>query len=179
MDEDYVFISLGGNLPSPEIGSPLAVMAMALRRLPSMGIVVRRRSRWYRSAPLPASDQPLFTNGVLQVETALSPRALLQALHRLEADFGRVRRAPNEARVLDLDLLAFSRIVIQDPNGLRLPHPRMHLRAFVLEPLAELAPRWIHPRLGLTAREMLAALPDEQWVEPIEEERDGRAARSP
>jgi 2-amino-4-hydroxy-6-hydroxymethyldihydropteridine diphosphokinase len=164
-----VFIGLGGNLPSEMLGPPLAVMAAALRALPATGIVVRRRSRWYRSAPVPASDQPTYINGVLEVETQMDAAALLQALHRVEADFGRVRGAPNAARVLDLDLLAFGRSVVRGEGGLTVPHPRMHLRAFVLKPLAELAPEWRHPQLGLTTTQLLAALPPGQWAEPLDE----------
>jgi 2-amino-4-hydroxy-6-hydroxymethyldihydropteridine diphosphokinase len=179
MDEDHVFLGIGGNLPSKTIGSPLAVMAATLRALPSVGIVVRHRSRWYRSAALPPSDQPTYINGVLDVETSLAPEPLLEALHRVEAEFGRVRGAPNAARVLDLDLLAFGRMVVQSDAGLCIPHPRMHLRAFVLEPLAELAPDWRHPRLGLSVRQMVAALPAGQWVEPLDAGLDEAAAGLP
>src|SRR5512143_3842973 len=111
MNVKDVFIGVGGNLPSETLGSPLAVMTAALRALPARGIVVRRRSRWYRSAPLPASDQPTYINGVLEVEALMDAAELLEALHRVEADLGRVRSAPNAARVLDLDLLAFGRSV--------------------------------------------------------------------
>ena len=168
MNEDHVFIGIGGNLSSKMIGSPLAVMRAAVCALPSMRIVVRRRSRWYSSAAVPPSDQPPFINGVLDVETPLDAKSLLEALHRLEAAFGRVRRAPNEPRVLDLDLLAFGPMIEQADAGLCVPHPRMHLRAFVLKPLAELAPDWLHPRLGLSVREMLAALPAGQSAEPLD-----------
>lgn len=169
MNVKDVFIGVGGNLPSETLGPPLAVMVAALQALPARGIVVRRRSRWYRSAPVPASDQPTYINGVVEVETRMGPAALLEALHGVEADFGRARGAPSAARVLDLDLLAFGRFVVQGEAGLFLPHPRMHLRAFVLKPLAELAPLWRHPLLGLTATQLLAALLPEQWTEPLVE----------
>jgi 2-amino-4-hydroxy-6-hydroxymethyldihydropteridine diphosphokinase len=178
MDKDVVFLGIGGNLPSPTIGSPLSVMAAALRALPSVGIVVRRRSRWYRSAAVPPSHQPTFINGVLDVQTPLNAEALLEELHRVEAEFGRVRRVPNAARVLDLDLLVFGRMIVSDAD-LRLPHPRMHLRAFVLKPLAELAPDWRHPRLGLSVREMVEALPAGQWAEPLDAGADEAAAGLP
>ena len=179
MNANDVFIGVGGNLPSETLGPPLAVMAAALRALPARGIVVRRRSRWYRSAPVPASDQPTYINGVLDVETRMDPPALLEALHGVEADFGRARGAPNAARVLDLDLLAFGRSVVQGEAGLFLPHPRMHLRAFVLKPLAELAPVWRHPLLGLTTTQLAAALLPEQWAEPLDESTDETVDRLP
>ncbi len=87
--EVNVFICMGGNLSSPVLGPPQTVMAAALEALPAVGIVVQRRSRWYRSAPVPPSAQPLFVNGVLEVRTSLTPDSLLAALHAVEADFGR------------------------------------------------------------------------------------------
>ena len=179
MNANDVFIGMGGNLPSETLGPPLAVMVAALQALPARRIVVRRRSRWYRSAPVPASDQPTYINGVLDVETRMDPPALLEALHGVEADFGRARGAPNAARVLDLDLLAFGRSVVQGEAGLFLPHPRMHLRAFVLKPLAELAPLWRHPLLGLSTTQLLAALLPEQWAEPLDDCSDQAADRRP
>lgn len=126
------------------------------------------RSSWYRSAPVPPSDQPWFVNAVAGVRTALSPRDLLVALHDVEAEFGRVRSVRNASRTLDLDLLAYGDAVIEDPGGLVLPHPRLAERAFVLLPLAEVAPAWRHPVSGLTAGEMLALLPAGQTVEKID-----------
>ena len=125
------------------------------------------RSSWYRSAPLPASDQPWFVNGVAEVKTTLSAEELLQALHAIESDYGRVRQRRNESRTLDLDLLCYDDQVIDQPNACVVPHPRLHERAFVLLPLAELVPRWRHPVSGLTAAEMLGLLPAGQKVERI------------
>lgn len=159
MDEECVFIGIGGNLAGAGLDLPLAVLQAAVRALPARGIAVRRRSRWYRSAPVPPSDQPDYVNGVLSVETTLAPDALLTALHALEADFGRMRGAADAARVLDLDLLAFGRIVTSGDAAPVLPHPRLHLRLFVLAPLAELAPEWRHPVLDRTPDELLAAMP--------------------
>ena len=126
------------------------------------------RSRWYRSAPVPPSDQPWFVNGVAAVETTLDPAALLALLHSVEARFGRVRREKNAARVLDLDLLAYGERVSAPDDVPVLPHPRLHQRAFVLRPLAELAPNWRHPRLGMGVQALLAALPPQSVAEPLD-----------
>ena len=162
-----VFVGIGGNLSSRRYGPPRAVVTAAVMALPAAGIGVRRHSRWYASAPVPASDQPDFVNGVLEVETLLEPAALLAALHAVEAEFGRERTLRNAARILDLDLLAFGDRVCNGDDGPTLPHPRLHRRAFVLRPLVELAPDWRHPVLGRRAAELLAALPPGQRAEPL------------
>ena len=99
--------------------------------------------------------------------TALSPHALLALLHDVERAFGRVRGAPNAARTLDLDLLAYDDTVLAEPDGLALPHPRMLERAFVLQPLAEIAPEWRHPVAQASAAELAARLPKTQECRPI------------
>src|SRR5512135_1345665 len=98
-----ILIGLGANLASPEFGAPPESLEAALALLAERGVRVVARSRWYRSAPVPPSGQPWFVNGVVAVETALEPAALLEVLHAVEARFGRVRRERNAARVLDLD----------------------------------------------------------------------------
>jgi 2-amino-4-hydroxy-6-hydroxymethyldihydropteridine diphosphokinase len=162
-----ILLGLGGNLPTAH-GSPQATLETALGAIGRAGIGIAARSRWYRSAPVPASDQPWFVNGVAALETALGPEDLLCTLHAVEARFGRLRRARNEARPLDLDLLAYGDLVRDGPAPPVLPHPRLHERAFVLRPLAEVAPRWRHPRLGATVEALLAALPPGQTAEPLE-----------
>jgi 2-amino-4-hydroxy-6-hydroxymethyldihydropteridine diphosphokinase len=96
---------------------------------------------------------PDYLNGLVVVETALSPHQTLAALRRIEAAFGRRRDASNAPRTLDLDLIAHGRLVLDEP-GLTLPHPRAHERLFVMGPLAEIAPEWRHPVLGETAAEL-------------------------
>ena len=163
-----ILIGLGANLPSPRHGNPVDTCTAALGALERAGVRVRRRSRWYRSAPVPPSAQPWFVNGVAEVETDLSPADLLAVLHRVERDFGRVRRARNEARVIDLDLLAYGARVSAPGEEPCLPHPRLAERAFVVLPIAELAPDWRHPRSGLSVAELVRALPSDQTIEPLD-----------
>ena len=160
-----VLIGVGANLPS-RFGGPLEACEAALAALTARGLPVFRRSRWYRSAPVPASDQPWFVNGVVEVGGAADPVAVLGVLHAIEAAFGRVRAEANEARVLDLDLIGFGAHV-RDSAPI-LPHPRMHLRAFVLHPLRDLVPDWRHPRLGLALPDLIATLDASQIIQPLE-----------
>jgi 2-amino-4-hydroxy-6-hydroxymethyldihydropteridine diphosphokinase len=154
-----ILIALGGNLAHPDHGSPRAVIDAALSALQGSGMRIGARSRLYDSIPVPASDQPNFVNAVASVETSLRPHDLMRVLQHVEAAFGRVRKMRNEARTLDLDLLAYDDEVIED-RDLVLPHPRLHERAFVLLPLRDVAPRWRHPALGKTVEELIAALPE-------------------
>jgi 2-amino-4-hydroxy-6-hydroxymethyldihydropteridine diphosphokinase len=137
-----------------------------LAALSRRGLRVVRRSRWFESAPVPASDQPWFVNGVAVVETSLSPADLLALLHEIERRFGRERREVNAARILDLDLIAYGDLVRTDSPPL-LPHPRLHERAFVLLPLADVVPEWRHPADGRTLSAMIRALPAEQSIRPL------------
>ncbi len=156
---DMILLALGANLPNPRFGPPRATCEAALRELEARGIRVVKRSRWYRSRPVPPSAQPDYVNGVVAVETALDPAALLAELHGIETAFGRERREKNAARMLDLDLIAYhERVSDGGRGGPILPHPRMAGRAFVLAPLREVAPDWRHPASGRTLDELLAAL---------------------
>jgi 2-amino-4-hydroxy-6-hydroxymethyldihydropteridine diphosphokinase len=140
----------------------------ALAELGPRGIEVRLLSPWYRSAPVPASDQPWYVNAVAEIVSSLPADVLLAALHEVEEAFGRVRSTPNAARRIDLDLLDFrGEIAPGGPGKAILPHPRMTGRAFVLRPLADLAPAWRHPVTGATISALVAALPPDQMIERL------------
>ncbi len=162
-----IVIGLGANLPSERYGGPLGACEAALDALRAAGVAVRRRSRWYRSAPVPVSDQPWFVNGVAEVETDLAAAELLDLLHRIEREMGRERRIRDEARVIDLDLLIYGTGVSLPGEVPILPHPRLAQRAFVVLPLAELAPEWRHPETGRSVAQMARELPLDQQAEPM------------
>ena len=161
-----IVIGFGANIPS-KVGSPLETCEAAIIELETRGIKVVKRSRWWRTEPIPVSDQPWFVNGVAVVETKLEPEELLAELHQVENAFGRKRMQINDPRTLDLDLLAYDDLVIDKP--LDLPHRRMHNRAFVLMPLKEVAPEWRHPRTKRSIDEMLAELSTVQRLIPNDE----------
>lgn len=157
-------IGLGANMGGPRAQLEAAVTELA--RLP--GTRLLKRSSYYRTAPMGKTDQPDFVNAAALIETALAPRALLEALLDIEHRHGRVRLEVNGPRTLDLDLLLYGEAVIAEP-GLSVPHPRMHERRFALEPLLELDPGCIIPGRGRAA-DCLARLSDPaQTVERIEE----------
>jgi 2-amino-4-hydroxy-6-hydroxymethyldihydropteridine diphosphokinase len=141
------FIALGSNLDDPEEQVRRGIDALAA--LPATRL--KRASSLYRSPPVGYCDQPDFINAVAQIATHLDPRALLDALLAIERRHGRVRSVPNGPRTLDLDILLYGNRVIREP-GLTIPHPRMHERAFVIVPLAEIAPDERIPSVGTVAQ---------------------------
>ncbi len=151
------FVGLGANL-----GDSRATLASAIRELASLpGVRLTGLSSLYRSAPVDAQG-PDFLNAVVELHTAIPPLQLLDDLQRIESNHGRLRPYQNAPRSLDLDLLLYGDLVLNDVR-LKLPHPRMHQRAFVMVPLAELEPELYLPGLG-ELRVLLAQCP----VQPIE-----------
>lgn len=138
-----------------------------LDTIPGMRLV--GLSRWFESAPVPPSGQPPYINAVASLRAepgaTLDPAELLARLMDIEAACGRERSTPNAARTLDLDIIGIGQLVRDTPDPI-VPHPRAHLRAFVLAPLSDVAPDWIHPVLGQTAADLLAALP-RQEIRPL------------
>jgi 2-amino-4-hydroxy-6-hydroxymethyldihydropteridine diphosphokinase len=150
------FVSLGSNLGDREVHLRRALDALRA----TQGIEWLAVSRIYQTEPVGPPPQGFYLNAVAEIETGLEPRDLLERLLQIEVEEGRIRRGVrDEARTLDLDLLIFADRCI-DEEGLIVPHPRMHERGFVLEPLCELASQWVHPRSGRTVAELAARVRD-------------------
>lgn len=150
-----IFIALGANIAS-SAGSPADTLKAAVAALGARGVEVLEISRFHLTLAWPDPSDPPFTNAVARVGTSLQPLALLELLHEVETDFGRKRSAPNAPRTLDLDLIDYGGRI--EEGRLRLPHPRMEGRRFVLEPLAEIAPDWRHPVTGAPISDLLSRL---------------------
>ncbi len=153
-----ILVAVGANLEPEGGGSAIETCRAAVAALDLLpGLRLRGLSRWWDSAPIPVASQPRYVNAVAHLAGALAPEELLRALQRIEAAHGRVRGERNAARTLDLDIVDIDGMVRDGPDPV-LPHPRAHERAFVLAPLVELAPAWVHPRLGVPAATLLRGL---------------------
>lgn len=176
-------IALGGNCAS-DVGSPRNTLAAAIAGLPEHGVLIRAISRFFSTPCFPAGAGPDFVNAAITVEFAGSAEALLAILHKVEAEFLRTREVRWGQRTLDLDVLSVGDAVAPDratydhwrllpaeeqtqraPDQLILPHPRIQDRAFVLVPLRDIAPNWVHPVLGQSVRDMCEALPVDEIAE--------------
>ncbi|HLY89430.1 MAG TPA: 2-amino-4-hydroxy-6-hydroxymethyldihydropteridine diphosphokinase [Acetobacteraceae bacterium] len=161
-----ILVGIGSNLPGQDGVAPLETCRWAVRRLAALpGLRLDAVSQWYVTRPMPPSGQPPYVNAVARLAVdpdaaEPDPAVLLAALHAIEAEAGRVRGEPNAARTLDLDIVAMGGMVRTAPDPV-LPHPRAHLRAFVLVPLLDVAAGWIHPVEGVEAGELLRRLPDQ------------------
>lgn len=161
-----IYVALGANLPS-RLGEPAQTLTHALVHMANDGVHVVARSRLWGTAPVPPDPaQPDFINAVVAVQTSLSPEDLMGVLLSIEKKCGRVRSVPNAARLLDLDLIAYHDLQMTTSH-VTLPHPRLSDRAFVLKPLADIAPDWCHPVTGESLSVLISRLPPEQMAVPL------------
>ncbi len=149
-----------------QYGSPEQALEASMDAMEAHGLRIVGRSSIWLSAPVPVSDQPWYRNAVVQTEATMRPFELLETLMHIEQQFGRVRTVRNAPRVLDLDLLVYGTEIVST-ESLILPHPRMHQRAFVLRPLQEIAPDWVHPSLAMNIGALIELLPSEQKIAPL------------
>lgn len=156
---ELVYLSLGSN-----VGDRAGNLRTAIDRLRAFGEVVAVSS-FYETEPVEFTAQPWFLNCAVKLNTEKTPQQLLSAILEIERQMGRQRGQQKGPRIIDLDILLFGTSIIDDP-GLTIPHPAMHERRFVLEPLAEIAPDAVHPLLKRTIRELRDALPPGQTVKP-------------
>ncbi len=156
-----MYLSLGSN-----VGERAKNLQDAIAALADAGVEVSRISSIYETEPVDLREQPWFLNCVVEAQTNLPPLELLQALRAIEARMGSKKLVAKGPRLIDMDILLYGDETIDTPE-LQVPHPRMHLRRFVLAPLAEIAPRARHPVSGLTAAEMLARAADKSQVRVV------------
>ncbi len=156
-----VYLSLGSN-----VGARAKNLQNAIAALADAGVEVSRISSIYETEPVDLREQPWFLNCVVEAQTNLPPLELLQALRAIEARMGSKKLVAKGPRLIDMDILLYGDETIDTPE-LQVPHPRMHLRRFVLVPLAEIAPQSRHPVSGLTAAEMLARTADKSQVRKL------------
>ena len=139
-------IAMGSNINSPEGFNPIENCNKAINELYKFNIKIIKQSSWYLSEPIPKSSQPKFYNSVFLCNSNHSPNKVLKIIDIVEQKFGRVRVFRNMSRCIDLDIISFNRTV-KNSLLLTIPHPRMHLRKFVLLPLFEIDSHWLHPLL--------------------------------
>jgi 2-amino-4-hydroxy-6-hydroxymethyldihydropteridine diphosphokinase len=157
-DGKPIYLSLGSNL-----GDRAANLDRAIAALSNGGVRVLRRSSIYETEPVDFLEQPWFLNCAVKAETSLSPAGLLQVLQGIEREIGSAKLIPKGPRLIDLDILFYDESIVS-VSGIEIPHPRIAGRRFVLVPMAEISPALIHPVLGKSISELLAATPDKSVV---------------
>ena len=167
MQNQKVIIGIGGNIKTENGTHPIKVAMKAISLLKDYSIKVTEQSSWYETEPIPKSDQPNFFNCIIFANTILNELDVLKSLHEIEHKLGRKRKEVNEARIIDLDLIAYSNKVLSNKEII-VPHPRAHKRRFVMEPLAELDENWVHPVLKISIKKILKKL-DNQNIKIINE----------
>ncbi len=155
-----IIIAIGSNLNSDIYGSPIKNCLSGVIFLKEF-FFVKKVSRFYKSEPIPKSNQPWYVNGVVEIKTTLHPFDILKKLFFIENHFKRIRRKKNEPRIIDLDLICYNNL-ISSKRSLILPHPRMHKRMFVLKPICDINPKWEHPVLKEKAFNLLKKLANQK-----------------
>ncbi len=163
MPKAILFVAIGGNNIVEGYHSLIDGLQAAVEMLPQHGIEVQKISHWYKTAAVPISDQPDFLNAVLRCETDLEAHQALRVLQEIEAQFGRIRTVKNAERTVDLDIIDFGQGIFVEPS-LTLPHPRLQDRAFVLYPLRDVAPDWVHPISHKAIAQLIRELPEGQDI---------------
>ena len=161
-----IYIGIGSNLNGKNNETPLQNCKKAVVEL-KKEVNICKISSWYKSEPIPVSNQPWFINGIIEISTNKSSLDLLEFILSIEKVFGRVREKKNEARILDLDIIDYKKKILYIKNKLIIPHPRMHERSFVLQPLSELNPKWMHPIKKKGIKELIRNLNDKQKISKI------------
>jgi len=161
-----IYIGIGSNLNGKNNETPLQNCKKALVEL-KKEVNICKISSWYKSEPIPVSNQPWFINGVIEISTNKSSLDLLEFILSIEEVSGRERKKKNEARILDLDIIDYKKKILYIKNKLIIPHPRMHERSFVLQPLSELNPKWMHPIKKKGIKELIRNLNDKQKISKI------------
>ena len=158
---EIVFLSLGSN-----VGDRDKNLRTAIAALPELGVKLRKVSSIYETEPVDFLEQPWFLNCVVEGETTVPPATLLKRFRELEQQIGSKKLVPRGPRLIDLDIVVYGEQAIDSPE-LQVPHPRMHLRRFVLAPLAEIAPNLKHPSWSGTAAQLLNGLSDDSVVKKL------------
>ena len=158
MAERIVYLSLGSN-----VGDRAKNLRAAIDELPHVGVAVKKVSSFYETQPVDLREQPWFLNCAVEAETHFDAMILLRALREIETKMGSRKPVAKGPRLIDMDILLYGSETMDTPE-LQVPHPRMHLRRFVLVPLAEIAPKAVHPVLKMTATELLERTPDRSAV---------------